>query len=285
MNELVRQLAMPLLVWEPCRNTDYAHTGLAILARKERFASLHLVTKYPDSSFSRPRFIVARCVLGERSEPFFFIVNHWRSRVEVGQSRAAEAETDRVHTAEALSTWLAQNGADTCAIVVGDFNAEPFEKPFGKPGLQAGRYFRPLVYPRLYNTARRFITEPDYCEVAVARGAAYRASRARTTLDYYDKERPVSVVFDQLLVTERAIAGGPVVLQEGTIEYAFNTIGHHLPDGDRRPTRWSFIGRVARGASDHFPLTAKFLVRTEAGHGQGRAEEEGRRAAERRGGG
>ena len=285
VKELARQLAMPLLVWQPCRNSDYALTGLAILARKERFASLDLVTQYPQSSFCRPRYIVVRCVLAERSEPFFFVVNHWRSKIPVGQSKAAEAETDRRHTAQALATWLAENGADTCAIVVGDFNAQPFEAPFGKGDLAATRYFRPLVYPRLDNTAWRFLTEPDYCEVAVAHGKEYRASRARTTLDYYDKERPVSVVFDQLLVTARAIAGGPIMLQEGTVDYAFDDIiGHHLPDGDRRPRRWSFIGGVARGASDHFPLTAKFLVRIEASHGQGRAEEEGRGAAEGRGG-
>ncbi len=53
-----------------------------------------------------------------------------------------------------------------------------------------------------------------------------------------------------------------ITLQESTIEYAFDDIiGRYLPDGDRRPTPWSFNGGAGSGASDHFPLTAKFLVR------------------------
>lgn len=288
MKELVRQLAMPLHVWVPCRNTKYVHTGLAVLARKERFASLDLVEQYPQGAFSRPRYIVARCVLRERREPFYFVVNHWRSRMATETSTVADARQDRWETAQALAEWLAKNPADTCAVVVGDFNAEPFEKPFGKLGLNATWHFRPLVYPRLYNTAWRFVTEPDYCEVAVEQGKAYKASRTRTTLDYYEdavtKRRPVSVIFDQLLVTERAITGGPLMLQERTVDYAFDeSIGHHLSDGDRhgdrRPLPWSFQDGVARGASDHFPLTAKFVVCREASHGQGSAEKDGRGAA------
>jgi hypothetical protein len=261
LDALVAQLAAPYhVLWEPCRNTHHAHPGLAVLARKERCAAPERAGAYSPHAFARPRYLIARCRLLEQSEAFFFVVNHWRSKIKIAGSDDAQ---DRMETGQALGTWLADAPADTCAVVVGDFNAEPFEKPFGQFGIRAIRHFGPLRHPRLYNTAWRFLPEPDPCEDFLAAG--YRAEQTKTTFDAYDsKGGALSVVFDQLLVSRRAIVDGPITLRERSVAYAFDAgIGYHLPDGHRRPAAWRYNAGAPTGASDHFPLIAEFVVRTE----------------------
>jgi hypothetical protein len=114
-----------------------------------------------------------------------------------------------------------------------------------------------LNLPRahLYNTAWRFLTEPDWCEKIAADGDAYRASRSKTTFDAWQSE---SVVFDQLLVSRRALRGGPIALRESSVTYAFDDRIGYLRDGHMRPRGWSYDPGRPSGASDHFPLIATF---------------------------
>src|SRR5262249_36286636 len=90
-------------------------------------------------------------------------------------------------------------------------------------------------------------------------------SRPKTTFDAYDF---ASVVFDQLMVSERALRGGPISLQEGSVAYAYDDSTAYRKDGYLRPKPWPYYAGVPSGASDHFPLVATFRVCDEQGGGQ-----------------
>lgn len=262
LSELIRRLgARYRVLWEPCLS-PHPHPGLAVLARSSRFGSLTHAGAYPPATLARPRYLIARCALKENDIPFFFVVNHWRSRAEIDGPDPDGAD-DRLRTARALGAWLDECPRTTCVVVVGDFNAEPFEQPFAENALWTARHLGPrlsLPYPCLYNTAWRFLSEPDPCEHVLAAEDAYRASRTKTTYDAYNT---VSVVFDQLLVSSRAIRGGPIMLQEKTVQYEFDHRIGRLQRGHLRPRAWSYEAENPAGVSDHFPLTARFRVATE----------------------
>jgi hypothetical protein len=133
----------------------------------------------------------------------------------------------------------------------------PYEPPFGDLGLDARRHLGlrlSLPYPCLYNTAWRFLGNPDPCETIATGGTTYLASRPISSLAFPS----TSVIFDQLLVSARALRGGPISLQERSVGYASNTTIGIPEDGYMRPKQWSFQGGIPSGASDHFPLVATF---------------------------
>jgi hypothetical protein len=145
-------------------------------------------------------------------------------------------------------------------VVAGDFNAEPFEEPFGDFGLRAVRHFSPDLWAQmapacLYNTAWRFLCEPDPWEVVEAGGEAYDAPRPMTT--YAD---PSPVLLDQLLVSGRALRGGPITLLEQTVGYPCVGIAVPVTGSHKRPARWTYADGRGSGASDHFPLVATFRM-------------------------
>ncbi|WP_437617457.1 endonuclease/exonuclease/phosphatase family protein [Sorangium sp. So ce1151] len=247
-----------LKLFEPCGHDRW--TGLAVLARADRFTRLVCERAYRPWVTSMPRWMIARCQLGEDQgrASILLVVNHWRSRVSDAEGRAAE---ERLETARALRVTLARSRLDTCAIVLGDFNAEPFEEPFGEGGLRTVRHFDPRLWDEeapscLYNTAWRFLAEPDWWETVEARGDAYRAPRPRTT---FNASPPV--LFDQLLVSGRALRGGPISLRESSVAYAADDETASVTSrGYRRPLRWNYGEGSGSGASDHFPLVATFRM-------------------------
>lgn len=234
-------------------------TGLSVLARTDRFADVALIAAYQPWEFSMPRYLIARCELQEGGEPIVFVVNHWRSRTGRDDAARKRAADERSTTARQLGDWLAQSTNDTCVIVVGDFNAEPFEEPFGAFGLRSVRHFSPdlwrLPAPAcLYNTAWSFLSEPDAWEVVEAGGATYEAPRPMTTLN-----ASPPVVFDQLLVSGRALRGGPITLLEASVAYpCTGGLAVAAEGGHKRPAPWKYVTGRGAGASDHFPLVATF---------------------------
>jgi endonuclease/exonuclease/phosphatase family metal-dependent hydrolase len=242
-----------LRLFERCHDSNW--TGLSVLARADSFAALSRVDAYRPYTMSMPRYLIARCERAEGGEPIVFVVNHWRSRLG-----GADAHSERRETAQHLAEWLAGSQEDTCVIVVGDFNAEPFEAPFGARGLRCVRHFSPELWQGpapacLYNTAWRFLSEPDYWEVVEARGATYQAPRPMTTFN-----GAVPVLLDQLLVSGRALRGGPITLQEASVGYPCpGGIAAATDGGHKRPLPWNEAGRGS-GASDHFPLVARFRI-------------------------
>jgi hypothetical protein len=229
-------------------------TGLSVLARVDRFADIDRIKAYRPWERSMPRYLIARCQLKQGGEPFVFVVNHWRSRLG-----GEDAARERRKTARDLGDWLAGAQDDTCVVVVGDFNAEPFEEPFGDLGLRSVRHFSPDLWAHLapaclYNTAWRFC-EPDPWEVVAAGGAAYDAPRPMTTY-----ASPTPVLLDQLLVSGRALRGGPITLLEQTVGYPCADVAVPVTGGYKQPARWTNANGRASGVSDHFPLVATFRM-------------------------
>jgi len=242
-------------VWEPAGQG--VNTGLALLARTAVFSRLQHVTGYRPSTFARPRWLVVRCNLNHVAEPFFTVVNHWKSRMPSGPQSVPDA-ADRVETAKRLGDFLAGQQRDTCAIVVGDFNAEPFERPFLHTALRSRRTFSNALWvcatsAHLYNTAWKFLCEPAPWEDARMQG--YMEPRPKTT-----HGRNAPAVFDQLLVSGRALRKGPLQLRESTVEYFCDHVtSERNARGRLIPRRWHWLqpGQHS-GASDHFPLLAAF---------------------------
>jgi hypothetical protein len=204
-----------------------------------------------------PRYLIVQCELREGGEPIVFVVNHWGSR-----KGGEEAARERSATARRLADWIAEPRDETCVLVVGDFNAEPFEVPFDDLHLRAIRQFSPALWRGpapgcLYNTAWRFLAEHDPWEEVEKAGPAYVAPRPMTT---YSAPQPV--VLDQLLVSGRALRGGPITLLERSVSYHATGTTAATEDGHPRPVPWTYAPGRSAGASDHFPLVATFRMNT-----------------------
>ena len=251
--DLVRRLSGSYFhVWEDPGTSD--QTGLGLIARESRFVDLTLLKTQRPSVAARPRSIIVRCELLGSPEPFLVVVNHWKSRLGPPSIHIA----DRLQTADWLGDYLANASKETCVLVLGDFNAEPFEPPFSELRLRGRRTFSNPLWSNstpayLYNTAWKMMTEPECWEVASQPG--YVESRPKTTCG----DSGVNV-FDHLLVSGRALRNGPLTLQENTL-----TLFHQHPRTSRtsatgvlRPCQWNYA--FDEGSSDHFPLLATFTV-------------------------
>ena len=248
-----------LRLWEPAVRRD--HTGLGVAVRAAVCPDLEPVATYRPLVLARPRFVAVRIRPHGDPRSVLFVVNHWKSCRAVHGDPTAD-RLDRVRTGRELADILAADDTSDGAILIGDFNAEPFDPPFLAGGLRtgpwAGRVFPqprrdPTSATPLYNTAWRFLAPPDLWEHAS--DSEYRESRPRGS--HIDGR-----LFDQLLVTTRLLRGGPLRLRERTVEYAAGpTLSEHLRGGRLVPRRWRYTkpGDFA-GASDHFPLTAAFAV-------------------------
>lgn len=246
-----------LKVWEP--PAIATQTGLALLARDTVFARLHKVAVQRPVVIARPRSLVVRCELTGDVEPILVAVNHWKSRRPAEATALRSDELDRRETARWLGDFLAKSRREATVIVFGDFNAEPWEPLFREVGLRAVRIFSKVLYWRatpayLYNAAWRFMTEPDFWEDASH--ANYQEPRPKTS--HGEGEW---LIFDQLMVSARALRNGPIELLEKTVEYSCQDklTSRRTNRGTLRPLGWqvatdgSFVG-----TSDHFPILAVF---------------------------
>jgi endonuclease/exonuclease/phosphatase family metal-dependent hydrolase len=240
-----------LAYWEPPGQEN--QTGLGILVRVPPCSDLeHVATDRPTLA-SRPRVVLARITLAGVDEPFLLAVNHWKSRL---QSGGVDDGADRMESSRWLGDLLAAEDRTTAAMVVGDFNAEPYEAPFNELGIRGKRHFSSAMWTGgnpayLYNTAWRAMTEPALWEETNVSG--YEESRPKTSHD-----TSPGVIFDQLLVSSRVLRNGPVTLQEHSVGYRHNDVlAYRSGTGVLRPRRWEYSNATTfSGASDHFPLLA-----------------------------
>ncbi|HCU37893.1 MAG TPA: hypothetical protein DGT21_21385 [Armatimonadetes bacterium] len=246
-----------LLLWEPATRGD--NTGLGLLARESAFSEVRIeaAERLGDE---RPRCIVVRCDLRGMTVPFIAAVVHWKSGMPHGGTPISP-EQDRLNSGRWLGDYLGAQNDINCALVVGDFNAEPDAPPFGKGHLRGRRHFSSALCSirtpaELYNTAWRYMHEPDYFEKTTASG--YQEPRPKTT-----HVSSHEALFDQLLVSGRALRGGPISLCEETVSYhCDDCTSEHSAQGLLRPLRWSYCADdgTHAGASDHLPLLATFAV-------------------------
>jgi endonuclease/exonuclease/phosphatase family metal-dependent hydrolase len=240
-----------LKLWEPAYRTD--QTGLGVLARKSVFEDFTLLDVFRPTTAARPRSLVAACKVGGASAGFLFVVNHWKSRM----GSAEIGNLDRLETANWISDRL-KNSPIECTMLIGDFNAEPYEEPFnGK--LKGRRNFRGAFVSHdayfLYNTAWKFLSEPVHWKDFDVAG--------------YEEERPTAShdastvnLFDHLLVSKHALKNGTLTLREETVELLCNDVtARPNSHGQWRPKRWKYQSPAEHvGSSDHFPLLAKFHI-------------------------
>jgi len=246
------------MIWEQAGSGG--ETGLAVLGRLSAVSGLTKVDVYRPSAMARPRSMIVRCKFANVSEPVLFVVNHWKSRMAKGVGPFA-ASRDREQTADWLGDWLSKSSRDTCVIVTGDFNAEPVERPFSEFRLRSTRHFSTATWPRatpayLYNTSWKFLTEPMTWGQQMAGGVVVQEDRPKRT------HVSGNYVWDQLMVSGRAMKNGPIVLLEDTVGYHRD---HHNSEYNQNgillPVRWKYQGPGACvGASDHYPLLAEFEV-------------------------
>lgn len=247
-------------VWEPAGNNR--ETGLAVLARSSLVSGLAKLDAYRPANMSgaRPRVMISRCEFQGVSEPFLFVVNHWKSNMYHSGAAFTPAE-DREQTADWLGTRLSNSYRDTCVILVGDFNAEPHEQPFSEFRLRSSRHFHAALGNQgtpayLYNTSWKFLCEPLPWEDSVRAGGGLKDPRPKRSHD------GAYVVWDQLMVSGRAMKNGPLRLIEKTVDYyrdGHNSVYNKC--GSVCPIRWTYQapGKYS-GASDHYPVTAEFAV-------------------------
>jgi hypothetical protein len=75
------------------------------------------------------------------------------------------------------------------------------------------------------------------------------------------------VLLDQLLVSGRALRGGPITLQEASVDYrCIGGIAAAGEGGHKRPAPWTYAAGRGSGASDHFPLVATFRMNGDDPH-------------------
>jgi len=241
-------------LWEPPGQAD--QTGIALLARMPPCSDLDLMAVERPTLMSRPRVVLARVTLAGVDEPFLLAVNHWKSRMQAG---GVDDAAERMESSRWLGDLLAAEDRTTAALVVGDFNAEPFEAPFNELGIRGKRHFSSALWSGgtpayLYNTAWRAMTEPALWEETNVAG--YEEPRPKTSHD-----ASPSVIFDQLLVSSRALRSGPITLREHSVGYPWNNVvAQRSGTGVLRPRRWAYTDETTfSGASDHFPLAATFV--------------------------
>lgn len=250
-------------VWEPAgRRTE---TGLAVLARQTlvRSLSIRAVQRPSNMSYARPRCMIAQCEFNPIRQPILFAVNHWKSRLVRGTATPRAAAIDREETADWLGDWLSRSYRPDCAIVVGDFNTEPTDPAFGAFRLRSARRFSTALWTRatpayLYNTSWKFLTEPLAWEDCVQAGGGKQDPRPKRTHDRG------YVVWDQLMVSGKALRDGPIRLAEKTVAYYHNegVNAEYNQNGAMCPIRWEYHDQGnCRGASDHYPVLAEFEIR------------------------
>lgn len=236
-------------------------TGLAVIFKLTTIDDIMRVDVYRPTTWSRPRSLVVEISLSSAPDQggrFVLSCNHWKSRMRHG---GVDPAADQNDTAEWLGDLLASYDRTDCAVVVGDFNAEPWEPAFGEFRLRSQRSFSGALWSGstpayLYNTAWRFAAEPSLWDEVVQLGPDYRERRPKTT----HGESPV--LFDQLLVSGAALRRGPIALQESSVRCVVNDLtAEYTRAGVVRPQRWSWdpATQAGTGASDHFPLSADFI--------------------------
>lgn len=132
---------------------DIRQPGLTILTRTRSFSAppITIETCMP-YAFGRPRATAVEYDV--RGKKLTFILAHWKSRIP---STAFPGYRDREETA-AWTADLLNRRQRQATILVGDFNAEPFESPFSSGDFRSVRFHEQATYhgvtrSTLYNSS------------------------------------------------------------------------------------------------------------------------------------
>ncbi|MBI5833660.1 MAG: endonuclease/exonuclease/phosphatase family protein [Armatimonadetes bacterium] len=225
-------------------SVDAGHSGLTLVWDPLRVTVDTMGIEVLDG-VTRPFAAWAPCelILGGA---FSLVCNHWKSDY---RNEGDSAMRRRLATAQAVRAKLDATAPDTPVILVGDFNAEP-DQPELSP-LGARRFHSQAREARaggsahvgtLYNTAWRFMAEPDPWDVASGRD--YRASRPRGS--WFGSSPPR--LLDHVVVSKGAMHPPVASLLESRLRYytdQYAQSGHltALPESDHLPVvAWFRLG-------------------------------------------
>lgn len=244
--------------WQPAPKSD--QTGLCVLRRctgKAAVTDFDIIEHWQPATLVRPHIIVVECVLRGSKTPAILAVNHWKSRLP---SDGTDGAQDRLDAGRWLGDWIDKRQGNDCLVAVGDFNAEPFEPPFGEIALRGKRHFSSVTSGsaakvNLYNASWRFLAEPRMWETIGPAGMADPVPKTSWEKQF--------AIFDQILVSRAALLGQPLRLRESSVRYHVSpTVAGIRRSGVLKPLPWIIDPQTnqPRGASDHFPLLASFDV-------------------------
>ncbi len=247
-------------IWEPPGMSvgSNAQTGLGLLGRASLITGMRKVLVDRPLIAQRPRAVIVECDVQGVAESLLMIVTHWKSR---RPGTAISDADDRRQSADWLGDFLSRRDRTTSTVVMGDFNAEPFETPFSELRLRAGRTFSRALWSNatpayLYNTGWKFLTEPSHWEDAAKTG--YVEPRPKSS----HGETGVQL-FDHVMVSGRLLKHGPFRLRESSVCFhcEIGVNARRTRDGVLHPLRWQEreVGsQEFIGCSDHFPVLACF---------------------------
>ena len=241
-------------LWAPSHMPT--NSGLGLLARTDEISAIEVLDVCSPVELARPRIMIAQCSIRHHDETILIIVNHWKSNVR-HSNNILSPESDRMETARWLGDWLGRQLRSTCVVAMGDFNAEPFEPPFSEMGLRSVRFFSTALWSNataayLYNTAWRHLPEPELWE-SVETGEEGRPPLRPTTS--FDSSPPK--LYDQVLVSGRALRSGPITLLESSVSYY---VDQDTCSKNLKPLRWDYQDGKGTGVSDHFPILSTFRI-------------------------
>lgn len=206
-------------------NKAEPQTGLAVLYK---FGTLGRSTRKEKTDVaklgSRHNWMACEFQIGVKaSDLVWIVVNHWTSDYRRASGHAEMRRTTSAREIGEYFTSLNVPSAES-AILIGDFNCEPFSKPFsGNPRTDRlyGVRERALVLRSnnqlmyAYNAMWRRLGEPDDHEDSIVPG--YTATRARGTFARDKKRQYDWRTLDHVLVTKRVLLGGPIRLNEASL--------------------------------------------------------------------
>lgn len=216
------------VVWSDVPSTtkpNEPQPGLVILYKFRRISrTISGEMKDSPQNGKRHKWIAVEFQLGRKlTDIVWIVVNHWTSDYK---RRVSAAEALRVTSAKEIGMHflsLTSTSAEA-VILLGDFNCEPFARPFvGDPRtdrLYAVRERALVIRPSnqlmyAYNPMWRRMGEPDDYEVSLQNN--YVASRPMGTYPRDKKRQSGWQTLDQIMLTKRLMTGGPLQLLESSL--------------------------------------------------------------------
>ncbi|MCX7043907.1 MAG: endonuclease/exonuclease/phosphatase family protein [Candidatus Sumerlaeota bacterium] len=189
----------------------------------------------------------------------YLSINHWKSNMG-GPEKTNDM---RVQTARMLGDRLSglSKQFPYPVIVMGDFNADPYDAIFDEQRLRARRCFSTMNWWKnatgtFYNPCWRYLPPEAYFDSSRQEG--YQERRPQTTF------AKGWGVFDQMLFSKSFLKDEKIVFHESQFEYITSPNAARTIEENGRllPYSWPDSWKLGtRGASDHFPMLARFSIR------------------------
>ncbi len=215
---------------------DFRGIDNALIYRKDKFEFLSFDTlKVPLQRNRTTRYILYARLRDTAQNIWNVFVNHWPSR----WGGKEKSEPKRVSAAQTLKQYLICNGINENVIIMGDFNDDPID-PSVRYCLSAK-----------YDTSRVF-RETDLINLSAKKYLAGEGS-----LNYRGKWN----MLDQIIVSQNMLDKGKIEYVENSfkvIKYDFLVIGEGKYRGN--PNRTYAGKKYLGGYSDHFPVSARFVI-------------------------